>query len=367
MKNRIDILLRLTSPMHVSYPGGDGESPTGNFSRTVKKRIISGSMMNDVPYFGANGFRGAFRRYAADRIMDAIVPVSGKVSTDMYLGLSCGAASSSLDPRRTLGDMVHAANHVYMGLFGGGARMVKSRYGVSDIVPVIAATIESGTVPKMYADDIPMFLEMETKLPPKYVTKPVQPWQLVEKRIVWRIDDMIRVASPESIERHLNEASHAVAEHQMNVLENKTLRKEGKKDKEVDKDVEVAKKTSIANGVTLESVIEGTLMHFSITLSPSMTEAQFGLLLLCISDWNTENNIGGWGRAGMGQFIVEDMNITFKDDVVSMKNPFSVGDSSCSPFLKNTMVLDAINAANDAIGEVNAEEIKGFFNHLGDK
>ncbi|PND66349.1 type IV CRISPR-associated protein Csf2, partial [Escherichia coli] len=51
----------------------------------------------------------------------------------------------------TAEEVIRAKNHVFMGLFGGGARMLHSGFDVFDLLPVMETTISAGMIPARFA------------------------------------------------------------------------------------------------------------------------------------------------------------------------------------------------------------------------
>ena len=288
MKNTINVVLTLTSPLYVAYP----DNYIKGLSRTITKPMTHGGIDYDVPYFPANGFRGAFRRVIADRICDHLKATESAVPGDLYNGLHCGASSGSPDQSaKTIEEIVRARKHVYMGLFGGGARSHESLYSVSDMNPILDLTVSTGIVPDRYREDyvIPQHKDG--------VTSFLKPYQIIGKRHFVRIDDMYRVADPEQILRTVANPVETVSAHQVSVGVNKKEREEG------------GSKEDVANLQSFQSIAEGTAMHFVVDLKPHATQAQIGAILIAMEALFIENYFGGAGRQGMGRVKVTEMSL----------------------------------------------------------
>lgn len=58
----IDVTLTLASPLYVAYPGNYDD--TKKISYTTKLPVMIDGQLQYIPYYPANGFRGALRRKA---------------------------------------------------------------------------------------------------------------------------------------------------------------------------------------------------------------------------------------------------------------------------------------------------------------
>ena len=287
MKNTIDVVLTLASPLFVAYPDNYSEG----LSRTITKPVNVGGRKHEVPYYPANGFRGAFRRAIADRICDHLKATESAVPGDLYNGLHCGASSGSPDQSAlTIEEIVRARKHVYMGLFGGGARTHESMYAVSDMNPIIDATVAAGCVPERYREE---YVVPHTSK--DGAVSFLQPYQIIGERHFLRVDDLYRVMNPDLIQRTVANPIETVAAHQAAVGVNKEDRKGG------------AVKEDVANLQSFQTVAEGTPMHFRVDLKADATEGQIGAMLLALEAVFIENYFGGAGRQGMGRVKVAEI------------------------------------------------------------
>ena len=149
----IDLNITLTAPLHLAYPDNsvalNPEKPKKKTSLTVKKPVLIGGDLTQVPFFPANGTRGGLRRKAAARVMKYLT-AQARVPSSLYLGLTCGAATGSPDSTAlSVEELLRARQNVYMGMFGGGARLLSSAYKVSDLNPVLDLTVKAGMVPEL--------------------------------------------------------------------------------------------------------------------------------------------------------------------------------------------------------------------------
>lgn len=290
-KNTIDVVVTLISPLYEAYPGNYDKAK--GLSYTMKKPVFVSGKSTLVPYYAANGFRGGLRRMIASRIVNHLAATEGPVSGDLYNGLRCGASSASPDQTAlSIEEILRARKHVYMGLFGGGARIHDSMYQISDMNPILHITCIAGMVPEWCREGWVMEVSKTG------VKSYAEPWEIVGERHFVRKDDLYSVADAAEIVRAVANAAEVVSAHQESVGMNKGDRKEFG-----------AIKEDVANLQAFESIVEGTPMHFRVTLDKDVSDAQVGAMLLALSDLFNENQFGGWIRAGMGKVRVRQMKL----------------------------------------------------------
>lgn len=354
----IDINLTLTSPLHVAFPDNKDDR---NVCHTTKKPIVdigieASNRTTLVPYFPANGLRGGLRRKAAARVMERLCQGESRVPASLYLGLTCGASSGSPDQTAlSIEEVLRARRNAYMGLFGGGARLLQSAYRVSDINPVIDLTVKTGVVPAICADRVMARPSKEpggqqTYLAAWELTPNLngQPFGLLN---LIRVDDVYRVMRDDEIARFIKSPTESVAEHQAAVGMNKGERKAG-----------AASKEDVANMMAFETVAAGTPMHFRVTLAPDASEAQAGLLLLSLADLIQENSLGGFGRIDCGRFRVDTINIQLGDNLGGEKVSVADCGEGVEFRLPETPIVGRlIEAANTGLQALSIEELQGYF------
>lgn len=336
----IDVVLSLASPLYVAYP--DNQDKSANISRTTKTPLMADGRMQYLPCYPANGFRGGLRRKAMSRLVSHFKANEGAISGDLYLGLSCGANSGSPDQSPlSIEEILRARDNVYMGLFGGGARLHSSMYRVSDMLPILQATVSAGAVPAYCLDKVQAKPPKEGSVGPEYI----KAWELTGSRTSIRVDDLFRVTNPQEIVDGVNDAIGIVGKHQGAVLANREGRKEGDG------------KSDVANMMGIETVAAGVPFHFRIDLDNAADEAKLGLILLGLSDLFQENAFGGWVRCGFGKVRVENIRVSF-DDVEYKWDQF-YGERGV--FELPADAASFVSAANEAIAGLKIADMTGFF------
>ncbi|MBE7540622.1 MAG: type IV CRISPR-associated protein Csf2 [Rhodocyclaceae bacterium] len=297
--NSIEVALSLTAPMHVAYP--DNYVKSEGLSKTITQTITVGDKKMSLPYYPANGFRGGLRRVIADMICDSIAVTEGTISGELYNGLHCGASSSSPDQTaKSIEEIIRARSHVYMGLFGGGARTHESMYAASDMLPILNATISAGMVPARYRDGY-----VSQIVGKDGVVRHIEPYELIDARHFVRIDDLYRVMDPVGINKTVTSPVEAVTSHQEAIgihraQDEEILKNEGKKHPR-----------DVSQLQSVQTIAAGTPMFFRIDMKSDATEAQAGALLLGIAGLLTQNNFGCMGRWGFGRVKPLDISMNF--------------------------------------------------------
>jgi CRISPR type IV-associated protein Csf2 len=345
--NAIHVILKTTSNWNVAYPDGADEN---NTTLTVKKRING----NNVPYFPANGLRGRFRRYIAKRAIDAMVSTQGQLSLETHIALQSGSSHTQPDKANSsIEELVRASEHIYMGVFGGGSRMLESRYAVSDIHPILNSTVENGVVQAPFALVQEIIEKQNFGIDGD--VKQLQPYQIVERRSFIKVDDISRGNNIVDVTQNVEGGESAIADYLEGVSKNQQERKTQKS-----KGEDVAKKLTLGNILGVESICAGVDMHFRIDVSPDLTEAQVGALLVALEDLANVNYLGGWGRTGFGRFKISaihadlpalDISETIVDELYQGEH-FSFDYTSLSSLTAE---------AHEAIQAIDKEEMIDYF------
>ena len=306
--NTLSVYLTTTSPWHIAYPDNlvkerNGEGKEVQYSATLKKKIGR----QNIPYYAGNGVRNGMRRMARDFLMRFITEINGPITTDFFNGLSCGASRGKPDSsKNSVEELTRASQHCYMGLFGGGARLLSGKIRVSDINIICQDTLNKGIIKAGGQKR----LDIESSYPEVFGEKPVQPFMFTDKRHFVRIDDVVRGLSPDHI-KAIDGGMKAVDEHIEAVSSGDAKRKADS----------AVKKDSLANIITYEVIPEGTPMHFSISMDPDITEGQLGLLLISLQMLLQRNYFGGRGSNGLGEARIDSLSLVSDNHDVEISKP----------------------------------------------
>lgn len=281
--NHIEGVLTLTSPLHCSA------GAEGNLTRTMKQPLVGPNGTNLIPYFPANDLRGRLRRKAATIVLNHLTQAEGRVSVELMSGLTCGAISASSQNDVSVEEILRARGNVYMGVFGGGTRIMRSGIQVHDLLPFVGETLDAGMVPSNLGVEVPK----DVRNGATAVAAPIPAWQLVHRFRTIRVDDVYRVTNLSLLDRSLEDATGEVSEYQEAVLAGRNERKADKA---------TVKKTDLGNMMEAEAIAAGTPLHLRIDLHDHLTDAQRGLVLLALRDLVNEQALGGMVRHGWGKF-----------------------------------------------------------------
>jgi CRISPR type IV-associated protein Csf2 len=321
----IEGVCTLNSPLHVASPVGArlddrGRVIAGDNGKPLTRTMIEPMVGRDgqpvdVPFFPANDLRGRLRRQARDVVVDIV----GKVSLNAHHGMSCGAVTgrpakgNSVD----INELRRNLDHVFLGLYGGGPRMVPSAYSVEDMLPIVGALVgdddHPAQIPARYADRVPTS-RYSSREEPRAVSNPNE---LLAYRHIFRVDDLIRASDTNLLAQVIN-LQEASEEWQGRLSTNRAAvgkAKDAKEKARADAKASGRKasvvalepgesKLSIATMSAVEVIISGTPMFFRATVRPH-NDAQFGLFLLSLAGLANAQNLGGWGRTGFGRFTPE--------------------------------------------------------------
>jgi CRISPR type IV-associated protein Csf2 len=355
INNKIEGFFHLTSPLHCSTADSDKGKGDKNFTNTQKQYILTPNGSQQFPFFPGNDLRGRLRRKAAKIIMESLVKKS-KISVDLYSALSAGTIHASPESTLSMEEALRARDNVYMGLFGGGTRMLRSRYRVNDLIPVARGTVEAGVVPTEVAD-------FRATIPAGRIGEntsgDLTGYQLCNTRTSFRIDDVTRVLSADDINKYIKDAVGAVAAKQADNLASRAERKDSKakaKDGEIPAR-DVMKKEETSNMFVVESIISGTDMHFLLDFENDASDEHVGMMLLSLQDLVREQGLGGWVRIGFGRFNA---------DVVLTRNGrtykiFKDGSNGADATLTDEVMESFVNKALNAVAKLTAEDLMEFF------
>ena len=349
--NKIEGIFRLLSPLHCAAVGDSaGEK---NVMLTQKQSLITRTGKRTFPIFPGNDLRGRLRRKAAALVLDHIV-VAGKVKVDLYAGLMAGAITASPESDLTVEEALRARDNVYMGLFGGGTRLIRSRFSTNDLVPVLADTIEARIVPAHFGEDW-----VPTGFVGDGVVGPLAGFGITDKRTSFRIDDVARVPSINEMEQYIENVLFSVGQKQSETLSGRKERKDSKaaaKAGEINS-TGVAGKKDLSNMFTVESIMRGTPMYCLIDLQNDALDAHVGLLLLALQALIREQALGGWIRIGFGRYSA-DLALTRNGQRYQIfADGHDAADTTLSAEVHAAFCVPAITA----MGALTAESMMEFF------
>lgn len=341
-KNHIEGILRLSTPMHCTMPGDKIKDATP----TMQIGIVTGTGRDNMPYFPGNDLRGRLRRKAAAIVMPALVSEGGKLPLELYAGLTCGASDTSPENELSIEEALRSAKNIYMGVFGGGKRLLRSRFSVQDLIPITQSTVDTGLVPKKY----------EIPDPEKGGTLVDYAWKLLEILTSYHRDDVHNVSRPEEMMNYMENCEVTVAEYQENNLQNARTRKEEKADGVTGKDKERTRKTGLNNIMPIQVIQAGTPMYFRMDFHDGVTDAQIGLMLQSLEALVNEQALGGWSRIGLGKYHVREMNLVRDGESMPV---FTGGDGDA--FRLHNSLATYVRQAQEEVAALTVADMVSYF------
>ena len=309
----IEGILKLTAPLHVATPGeryvtldtlyvthkkpDEQTEYTGITATTVYPVAVTeedklevglpipakdgtGETKKDyrspeVPVFPANDLRGRLRRLAAELIFDKLQARGQKISLETYHGMICGAVTGQPTPGLDFDLAIKSGVHPFLGLFGGGPRLVRSSLQISSAWAITSTTLKAGVVPNRYESD-----------------RVTDDWRLLKPLFFRRVDDALEFCS--------GTASLTVQNYSESIA--RWLKDEGSQSADGGTEM-VRSKLQIRRFSAIQYVVPGTRFHFDARIDTSRTGlASLGLLIHALARFATKQCIGGWVRNGFGRF-----------------------------------------------------------------
>lgn len=150
MNTKINVILRNLSPIFSATPGSDsiglsGEfnPPGGGFPFTRTRRMQIPASIGEgglkpvpVPVVPGNSMRNLLRRSILEHLVVPHLAGRARLSVGAYAAAFAGNATGKPEGVATFDDMVATRSHIFLGLFGGGPRMMQGRLTVDTLYPI---------------------------------------------------------------------------------------------------------------------------------------------------------------------------------------------------------------------------------------
>jgi CRISPR type IV-associated protein Csf2 len=325
----LNAFIRTTSPLHIASPekkrydlaegrktsGKNGTTLTGIQCmklpeiQTVEYEKADGSkgsytVYPETPVIPGNNINGHLRRLATEITLDVInsKKAGEKINIETYLGMTCGAVTGNPEGATILFDEYRKyRNNVFVGIFGGGPRMLRRNARVHNAVPLVADRTLDLVCPKGSPARHPEIDSIHglNVLAPDIYNNITQVWLFNRK------DDIEQLTNVELQEKSIEGYIEKIQERQQAVLEEKAKSK-GSDEKEL--------KTTTRTFSSLEFVLPG--VNFPLTCELDLNDAQMALYLLTLERFTQKDRIGGWQRNGFGLFNLEHVCLTGEDGKV---------------------------------------------------
>ena len=346
-KIRIHAMLRTLSPLHITSPeaarlniaemkpiyGDSKEHPPLNLTQKMTVHEAGNSPRN-VPVIAANNVMGRLRRHAAACVLDALRSNNERIKISTYMGLQCGAVTGNPDGRDPLfQDFKDAHAHPYLGLLGGGPRMIRRAVHCFNMVPYMDATA------------IMFSRAMHPHLDDSIHKAPADPRRLTQCWIMNRNDDLRELVN-------ISQASEVVEDFDAQMTARQTaIIASSSADNRSEGDARLSTRSFSA----LEFVVPG--VYFPMVFELDVNDAQMGLFLASLDRFAQKERLGGHSRNGFGNFSLTDVVATDMDGQILADGLFANSRLK----LDNDFVKPYLKAWVAAAKEIDARELDRLF------
>ena len=315
------------------------ENPENHTEQADPKTSTRPSYNEYVPVIAANNLAGRLRRHGAAEVLEVLRQKGQKVNIQTYSALACGAVNGNPDAKDPLfAEIMETRAHPYIGLFGGGPRMMRRYLRVHNAVPYTEVTkfmFDRLRHPKL--DD-------ET-----HMTK--TNW-LTQNWLMNRNDDLVDLVNLAQQEASIENYVDAIQQRQSSILDGKA------KDDQERTSAGGAKRESTRSFTAIEFVVPGVI--FPIRMELDVTQAQLGLFLRTLGRFVETERIGGFVRNGFGMFSFDDVHLVDVAETDEEKRVHKVMDGNklitTSEFMKNVL-----SEWESAAKDLNADDLNRLF------
>jgi CRISPR type IV-associated protein Csf2 len=326
--------MRITGTTH--YPLALSESEALDEGQESPKHASDRGLIY-LPVFPANDARGRLRRLAAAEIFSLLKSRGELLSIEAYHGMTCGAVTGQLNRQLTFDMALKGGRHTFLGLFGGGPRMITSGLVVNTLWPVTSATVRAGLVPLYYEDE-------KTLIPPNRLTRAI---------FYRRIDDAITFSNGEA-DLVVKEYSTAVADWVKEISSAKS--EDGQRERS---------KKQLHTFAAVEYVIPGTRFYLNLRVNTERAGlGALGLLIHTLTAFANKQGLGGWTRNGFGSF---DSDLDLIDSGNIRVPLLTKSDSGYEPNIDAEQIGESLDAWAASSANINAAELEELYSLPAEK
>jgi len=334
---KIEVILRNRTPLMSSAPGqrtisldGRRNVPNGfplTAMRTMPIPVEGEDRPFNAPIIPGNSVRNALRRAMLDVVFGQLRG-SSTLSIGAYAAAYSGNASGNpegVPPQ--FDEITSVRNHVFLGLFGGGPRMMRGKLSVDSLYPIAASTAR--VIGSGHED--------------RYIAGPLT-------QIVWmtRKDPVQQIKSEEQAELVTGGAASitqwAVDAMQASMAANQKRAKA--KGKGAEDNADEPDEAASARGLNTMNAHEVTLPGLDWLMRLRLetpTPAQIGLVLMGIQKLNDMTLGGGHGK-GYGEVEIQEVSLKIGNDTHQVWNGAEFDDRAQEYIDSLTEALDSIDA-----------------------
>ncbi len=243
----------------------------------------------DVPCIHANTIRGGIRRAGVRVVADILAENEEKVDMNTMLRMCAGTSSgrpNQSDPV-SVEEMDEIFDNPFVGLFGGGERMHRSRMRTGTAIPILEELIELGAIPQVFEPMQASASELRSCI------------------VLRRVDDILRNLPDmdEALSDVVEDFNRQAEERILAAARSRASRREGE---------EGDPRGDMLDSINaLEFVNPGS--RFYVRFAVHGAHHHVGMFLLALQEFYRRNAIGGWTRNDFGRFRFQDLAIWTED------------------------------------------------------
>lgn len=293
MKIQVNAILTTVTPLHIATPGAHRLNTNTGFVEyqtasndqmtpcTAVQRLKIANSNMPLPVITANNIAGRVRRHVATQVLNAAKAAGKKVSLQAYSSLMCGAVGGAPDKRDlTYAEYKKSADHPYIGLMGGGPRMLPRKMRVLNALPICDATKD--LMGSLMHPDANNHLQEPNRM--------TQAWTFRHN------DDLMELVNVPLQESSIENYEQEIQARQAAILAEKSKGRST---------------TSTFAFSSFEFVIPGA--KFNMVFELDCNEVQIGLFLKALDSLASTERLGGQTRNGLGAFTLSDVIIKDMD------------------------------------------------------
>ncbi len=325
-----------TSPVHQS------SEKDGNESSTMKTYVWGDDRNRyEIPFVSSNSQRGLLRREATELLLKAL---NKPVSRQLYQSLTSGKGLDIRQPPVSV--LVQHPRHVFAGLFGGGAYMLRSIYSLRALTPLLewtASQAHHSLRDRLIPADKLNYADRDGNL---------RRVPLTSRFLLTVVDDFLAGKGADFVEDHQKSLDAYITFVKENQLARAKVR--GAKERGEEVDEREGRKRDVKNMAYFEAMLPGTPLQFWLSLEDGATDAQIGFMLMAVRDLANRNAVGGCSSRGFGRF---DANLAlYNNDTRVADNIFNLTDHVMAYSL-NKHLSQYVYAAETALAQVTLEDL----------
>lgn len=237
---------------------------------------------NSVPFIPENTVRNRLRNLILSTMFDQLHATSRAIQLSCFATLQAGSATGNPDGiPATFDEMHRLGQHFFIGLFGGGPRMLKGKLKCDGFIPLIPSAARI--------------------LPPGYEDRFTND-RITQIRFKRRVDPVTKVDEEECA--IIKDASDAITAWGLDKAEKK-LASKSKSDESTETEIKTSR--NLDSFTAIELIIPGVDFLSRVRLV-SPTDAQIGAILQAYEKVSTITFGGGHGL-GYGEFELQELTL----------------------------------------------------------